>query len=89
MPRDRRHQKCHPRTIREFQERLTELKNWMSQPGPPAEFRDEWFAGLCAEPSHFTRQLISLRDALQEAGQKPEGEPEPVRVRKNREVAGL
>jgi hypothetical protein len=80
---ERKHKKCHPRTVREFQERLTDLKNWIGQAAPPQDFCDEWFAGLCAEPSQFTRQLINMRDAIREAGRAAEGEPEPVRVRNN------
>jgi hypothetical protein len=75
MPADRRHHKCHPRTIEEFQKKLSELRKWAGIPPPPARFQEDWFAGLCAEPCQFTEQLVKLRDALQSAS-----ESEPARV---------
>jgi hypothetical protein len=83
MPANRRHKKCQPRTVQQFKKQLTELKNRMGHPQPPAQFHEDWFAGLCAEPSQFTEQLIQLREALQAAGQTIEAEPmpQPVRVR--------
>jgi hypothetical protein len=83
MTANRRHKKCQPRTARQFKEQLTELKKCMGHPQPPAHFEEDWFAGLCAEPSQFTRQLSQLRDALQAAGQPVDAEvvPQPVRVR--------
>ena len=84
MTANRRQKKCQPRTGKRFQEQLTELKKkWMGHPQVPSHLEDDWFAGLCAEPSQFTRQLSQLRDALQAAGQPVDAEvvPQPVRVR--------
>lgn len=78
MAAERRHHKCHPRTIEDFQKKLAELRKSIGDPAPPAHFEEEWFAGLCAEPGQFTEQLIKLRDALQAAG---EPEPAPIRQR--------
>jgi hypothetical protein len=82
MTADRRHKKCQPRTVQQFKEQLTELKKWIGHTQPPAHFEDDWFAGLCAEPSQFTEQMIKLREALQAAGQPADAEavPQPVRV---------
>jgi hypothetical protein len=86
MAAHRHYKKCNARTVREIHDRLNELKNemrnWMAQSGPPGAFSEEWFAGMCGEPSQFTRQLVNLRDALQEAGLVPAAENEVVRVQK-------
>ena len=76
MPVDRKHHKCHPRTVEEFQKKVDELRKWVGILSPPAHSHEEWLAGFCAEPSDFTGQLIQLRDALQ-----PSGEPDPSRAR--------
>lgn len=76
MPAERRFYRCRPRTVKVLQKKLAEIRKWIGNPGPPAEFHEEWFAGMCGEPGQFTEQLIKLREVLQTAG-----ESESVRVR--------
>ncbi len=49
-------------------ERVFELKRRLAGAKPPREFTADWYAGLCAEPSDFTGQLIRLQEVLRNAG---------------------
>jgi len=63
-------------------ERLFELKRRLAGARPPREFSDDWYAGLCAEPSDFTEQLIRLQEVLRNAGKAvPADNDAPVHVR--------
>lgn len=67
-----------------FLERLFELKRRLAGAKPPREFSADWYAGLCAEPSDFTEQLIQLQEVLRNAGQalaKDDDAPENVHPR--------
>ncbi len=50
-------------------QRLMDLKKRLEVPAPPEEYSDDWYAGLSAEPTRFTQQLMNLQESLRAAGQ--------------------